>query len=143
MHPKSQCQCVVRRHQKHQSNFLIKPSPSKTSLYLFAAELVVAVSIDLFEHVGWWWSISDVDEFNLEHEGGTSWDDVSSSSVTVAETWRDGEFSLFADTHVEETLVPTLDHLAHSQFEREGLVSVEAAKENMVNFERIFAFLKQ
>lgn len=41
----------------------------------------------------------------------------------------DGELALLADLHAEETLVPTLDHLALAAGELEGFAAVEGGVE--------------
>lgn len=63
--------------------------------YLFPAQLHVLVLIDLLEHVGGRRGVSDVDQLDVEHQSGSSGDDISGSAVSVAQLWRDGQLTLF------------------------------------------------
>jgi hypothetical protein len=49
--------------------------------------------------------------------------------LTVAHVRRDGELPLLSDTHVEETLVPSFDHLPDSHW----LSAVSSANDSRVN----------
>jgi hypothetical protein len=54
----------------------------------------------------------------------TCWNNVASASVAVSQMRRDGKFPLLTYTHIRESLVPALDHLADTQLEGEWLVTV-------------------
>ena len=62
----------------------------------------------------------------------TSGDDVSGSTVTVAELRGDHQLPPLGHAHVEESLVPSLDHLTDAQLECEGCVSVQAVTNKMI-----------
>jgi len=65
--------------------------------------------------------LSEVDQFDLEDERGAGWDIRRHAALAVAQPIRDDQGALLALPHLEEGLVPTLDHLARadSKFERD------------------------
>lgn len=90
-----------RRGQGQHMNRRTKKKTDKKKLdpyicdYLFAAQLIIWVGIDLFEHIGRWFWIADGNQFNFENQCSTAGDDVASTTVTVAQLWWDGQFTLF------------------------------------------------
>lgn len=118
--------------KRNQQNRKCRQKPSKSLLrsftHLIPAQHVIGVLIDLLEDVGGRGSVSDVDQLHVEEQSGSSGNNVSSSTVSVGQTGRDGQLPLLADAHVSESLVPSLDHLAGAQLEGEGLVTVKAGR---------------
>ena len=49
--------------------------------------------------------------------------------ISIAQMRRDDQFALLSDAHVQQTFLPALDHLAHTDLELEGLTSVMTATE--------------
>lgn len=58
----------------------------------------------------------------------TARDDIAGTAVAVRQLRRDGQLPLLPDAHVQEPLVPALDHLSDAQLEGEGLFSIMAGK---------------
>ena len=51
----------------------------------FSGELMVGVGVDLSEDVDWRRAVLDLDQLDLEVEGGSAGNDVAGSVVTVAQ----------------------------------------------------------
>jgi|SRR3989344_4273646 len=71
----------------------------------------------------------DTKKFDVEDEGSAGGDDAADTMVTIGKARRNGEFSLAANAHADNALVPTFDDLAAAEAEFEGLVAIEGAIE--------------
>ena len=78
---------------------------------LFPGDLHVCVGVDLLEDVDGRGSLGDVEELDVEVEGGSPWDHLTGSLIAIAKLWRDDQLPFLAHAHANDTLVPTLDHL--------------------------------
>src|SRR5688572_32148074 len=71
---------------------------------------------------------ADVEELDLEDQGGVRRNDGREAARAVAEVGRDHELALAADLHAGDALVPALDDLAGAELEVERLVAVARAE---------------
>jgi len=93
---------------------------------LFPGDLHVCVGVDLLEDVDGGGSVGDVEELDVEVEGGSPWDHLTGSLIAIAQLWRHDQLPLLAHAHANDTLVPTLDHLPNPNLELKWLVPVDA-----------------
>lgn len=64
-------------------------------VYLIATQLLVGVLVDFLEHIRCGWGISNINKLNVKQKCSTTWNHISSSTVSVAEIWWNRQFSLF------------------------------------------------
>jgi len=76
--------------------------------------------LDLFRQ-----NLVDIQHLDIKDECCSSRDDCAESTVTVREMRWDRELSLFTNTHVYQTLVPSFNHVAGAQLKVERLVTVK------------------
>lgn len=94
---------------------------------LVARQLLILVAVDLLEDVDGRRAVLDLGELGLEDERRTRRDAVSGARLAVAQRRGHGQLALVAHAHVEQALVPALDHLAQADLEAERLVPLAAA----------------
>lgn len=87
----SKCTLFTKVNQNRKPNQTKKIEKNRKTIpdpyidvYLFAAQLLVLVVIDLFEDVGWWGGIANMNQLNIEVEGGLWWNDITSSTITIS-----------------------------------------------------------
>jgi hypothetical protein len=59
-------------------------------------------------------SAIDGQKLDIKVKCGTSRNDTSGSTITVAKIWRDDELARLADAHAQDSLVPTTNDLKKS-----------------------------
>lgn len=64
------------------------------------------------------------DEINIEDKRSPGRNEVAGPHVAIAEIRRNGQKPTFAHLHAEHALVPSLDDLARSNYETEGMPAV-------------------
>lgn len=65
------------------------------NFYLFAAQLVVAIFVDFLEHIGCWMRITNIEKFNFKDQCSAAGNHITSTTITIAQRWWNGQFSLF------------------------------------------------
>ena len=78
---------------------------------LLPGDLHVGVGVDLLEDVDGRGSVGDVEELDVEVEGGAARDHVAGALLAVTQLRRHNQLPLLADAHALDALVPTADHL--------------------------------
>ena len=73
---------------------------------------------------------SEIDELDLENEGGVGRDDIASTLGAVGVVRRAGEDGLLSLTELENALVPAADDLLDTNDELEGLSAGDAGVEH-------------
>ena len=68
----------------------------------------------------------EVNELDVEDQGGVGWDNTSNSSSTISIVWWACEGSLLAFLELADAFVPASDHLAFTNNELEGFASWNA-----------------
>lgn len=58
----------------------------------------------------------------------TSRNNVSGSIITITKFRWDDQLPFFTYTHIQQTLVPSFNHLANAQLKGEWLLSVQTVK---------------
>lgn len=96
---------------------------------LILGEERVSVGINLLEHIGGSGAILDINKLNLKSQGRLGGDQLTCALVSVAEVRGDDELPLLPNAHVQQTLLPSLDHLTNADLELERLATVVARVE--------------
>lgn len=65
-------------------------------VYLIAAQLIVFVVVDLFEHVGGGRRVANIDELHIEQKCRTAWNHIASASVAIAKAWWNCQFTFLS-----------------------------------------------
>lgn len=89
--------------------------------------MLVLIAVDLLEDVDGRRAVLDLGELGLEDERRARRDAVSGARLAVAQRRGHGQLALVAHAHVEQALVPALDHLAQADLEAERLAPLPAA----------------
>ena len=71
----------------------------------------------------------EVEELNVEHQGGVGGDDGGVPASAVGVVRGAGQLGTLADGHLRDALVPALDDLAHADLEGELVAAVAGAVE--------------
>lgn len=69
--------------------------------YLFAAQLLVTITINLLENICHWTLITNIDQFNFKNQSGATWNNITGSTVTIAQWWWDRQSSFFTCVNIE------------------------------------------
>jgi len=64
------------------------------------------------------------DELNIEDQGRVGWNDAPKPTFTVCHMGRDGECTLFADTHPDDTFIPAFNDLPDAKGQRQRLITI-------------------
>ena len=74
-------------------------------------------------------SLVDLHQLDVKIQRRPRRNDVTGSTITIGQPRRDDQLTTRPGTHVEQTLVPSLDHLTLAQGELERLAAVQARVE--------------
>mmetsp|Transcript_17687 Transcript_17687/g.29089 ORF Transcript_17687/g.29089 Transcript_17687/m.29089 type:complete len:108 (-) Transcript_17687:185-508(-) len=67
------------------------------------------------------------EQLHIKVENSIWWNNASYSRCSVAQGWRNNEFSATTYFHAGHSLIPSFDHLALANNKRKGLVSIPGA----------------
>ena len=74
---------------------------------------------------------SEIDKLDLEDESSVGWDNATGTCGTVAEGGRNGELGLLTLGELGDALVPSLDDLADTEHELNGLSTGDAGVKDL------------